>query len=85
MSVCQVSRAWDSLPGLVRFLVGKWFTLQFLGYALVSFCLLSWQRWTAVYGSVYYVGHILFFSWLVLGPLVQLLLRPKKSVDAKSQ
>jgi len=80
----MLSRIWDPLPPFIRFAIGKWFTLQFLGYALVSFCLLSWPRWSAVYASVYYVGHIIFFSWLLVGPLMNFLCLPRKE-HAKTQ
>ena len=80
----QLSRVWDAQPSFVRFLIGKWFMLQFLGYALVSFCLLSSARWMAVYASVYYVGHLIFFSWLLVGPVVNLVFSRKKE-SVKSQ
>jgi len=79
-----LSRTWTFLPEYVRFLIGKWFTLQFLGYALVSFCLLSLPRWTAVYASVYYVGHIIFFAWILVAPLAQSLVKSKKD-DVKQK
>jgi len=75
----RLSHLWNSLPEYVRFLIGKWFTLQFLGYALVSFCLLSLPRWSAVYASVYYVGHVIFFSWMLLAPIINFLFRSKKA------
>merc|ERR1712168_778684 len=79
----MLSRTWDALPAIVRFLVGKWFTLQFLGYALVSFCLLSMPRWAAVYASVYYVGHFIFFSWLLIGPVINFVCPPKEEVKSQ--
>ena len=80
----QVLRLWNALPEFVRFLVGKWFTLQFLGYALISFCLLSIPRWNVVYTSVYYVGHVIFLSWLLVGPVLRLIVSSKRD-DAKIQ
>jgi len=79
-----LSRVWDAQPSFVRFLIGKWFMLQFLGYALVSFCLLSSARWMAVYASVYYVGHLIFFSWLLVAPVVNIVFSRKKE-SVKSQ
>jgi len=70
----KVLQIWEQVPAFIRFIIGKWFTLQFLGYALVSFCLLSWNRWSQVYASVYYIGHIIFTVWIVGFPLVNMLL-----------
>ncbi|XP_069703980.1 lysophospholipid acyltransferase 5 [Periplaneta americana] len=56
----------------------KLYTFVFMGYCLVPFVLLSYQRWNQVYMSVYYIGHFVFFLWPLYAPLVNKLLKQWK-------
>ncbi|GFY45890.1 lysophospholipid acyltransferase 5 [Trichonephila inaurata madagascariensis] len=57
----------------------------FMGYCLVSFVLLSWSRYMQVYGSVYYIGHILYFGWPFVSPVIKLLIPKAKVRDEKAK
>ncbi|XP_063410218.1 lysophospholipid acyltransferase 5-like isoform X1 [Mytilus trossulus] len=58
----------SSMPKLQPFVwvVKKTFITFSLSYALVSFGLLEWNKYFKVYGSIYYIGHVIF----MLVPLV---------------
>ncbi|VDI24982.1 lysophospholipid acyltransferase 5 [Mytilus galloprovincialis] len=58
----------SSMPSLQPFVwvVKKTFITFSLSYALVSFGLLEWNKYFKVYGSIYYIGHVIF----MLVPLV---------------
>ncbi|GIY05172.1 lysophospholipid acyltransferase 5 [Caerostris darwini] len=57
----------------------------FMGYCLASFCLLSWSRYMQVYGSVYYSGHILYFGWLFVSPIIKMLIPKARVKDEKNK
>ncbi|XP_013391427.1 lysophospholipid acyltransferase 5 [Lingula anatina] len=71
----------------VHWVFRKMFVEVFLGYPLIGFVLLTYERWYKIYSEVYWCGHILFFSW----PLVYMLLkatvlkRPKAKVEKDAQ
>ncbi|XP_064642988.1 lysophospholipid acyltransferase 5-like isoform X1 [Lineus longissimus] len=54
-----------------QFALRKLYQMFILGYPLVSFCLLKYRKWGVVYRSIFYIGHIWFYSW----PLVYIYLR----------
>ncbi|GFU08843.1 lysophospholipid acyltransferase 5 [Nephila pilipes] len=56
-----------------------------MGYCLVSFVLLSWSRYTQVYGSVYYIGTIMYFGWPFVSPIVRLLIPKAKVKDEQAK
>ncbi|XP_064611109.1 lysophospholipid acyltransferase 5-like [Liolophura sinensis] len=59
--------------------VVKSVTVHFsVSYALISFCLLRYDRWWHVYSSVYFIGHVVYFLWPFVHLLLQRLL-PKSS------
>ncbi|XP_012278101.1 lysophospholipid acyltransferase 5 [Orussus abietinus] len=64
---------------LATWVLLKIYTLVFMGYSLIPFVLLSYDRYLPVYASVYYCGHIFFLSYPVLAPLINPLLRGKPS------
>nr|XP_033780056.1 lysophospholipid acyltransferase 5 isoform X1 [Geotrypetes seraphini] len=49
-----------------------------MGYALVPFCLFTWDKWLRVFTSVCFIGHVLFFSLLLLLPYLHKVLVPRK-------
>ncbi|XP_028665777.1 lysophospholipid acyltransferase 5 [Erpetoichthys calabaricus] len=57
----------------------------FMGYPLVAFCLFTWDKWSKVYSSVYYCGHIFFLVLLFATPFLRRVLVPKKIKENKSQ
>uniref|UniRef100_A0A2L2Y2V1 Lysophospholipid acyltransferase 5 n=1 Tax=Parasteatoda tepidariorum TaxID=114398 RepID=A0A2L2Y2V1_PARTP len=57
----------------------------FMGYCLVSFVLLSWDRYMQVYGSVYFIGHAIYLGWPLLAPIVRLFIPKTKNDKDKSQ
>ncbi|XP_059816195.1 lysophospholipid acyltransferase 5-like [Hypanus sabinus] len=60
------------------YVVCQSFHWLFMGYSLLPFCLLSWEKWVPVYQSVYFLGHVIFFGNLLLLPLHRRLLLPRK-------
>ncbi|WAR13834.1 MBOA5-like protein [Mya arenaria] len=88
----QLAGVIRQFPGLQAILSGAllrplvWFVkktllLFFVGYALVSFVHLKWSRYSQVYGSVYYVGHVIFLVLPFLCLLVRLLVRSPSKRD----
>uniref|UniRef100_A0A6J0UIC9 Lysophospholipid acyltransferase 5 n=1 Tax=Pogona vitticeps TaxID=103695 RepID=A0A6J0UIC9_9SAUR len=58
---------------------------MFMGYSLVPFCLFSWEKWIKVYMSIYFVGHILFFSLLFAMPYMRKVFVPQKEKLKKAE
>uniref|UniRef100_A0A3Q3X6H9 Lysophospholipid acyltransferase 5 n=1 Tax=Mola mola TaxID=94237 RepID=A0A3Q3X6H9_MOLML len=50
----------------------------FMGYSLVPFCLLTYDKWLKVYRSVYFSGHIFFIVALFSIPYLRKVLVPKR-------
>ncbi|XP_054721085.1 lysophospholipid acyltransferase 5-like [Uloborus diversus] len=57
----------------------------FMGYCLVPFVLLSYDRYMQVYGSVYFIGHIIYMGWPVVSPIIKLFIPKIKEDKSKSQ
>ncbi|XP_026272325.1 lysophospholipid acyltransferase 5 [Frankliniella occidentalis] len=60
----------------------KLYTFIFMGYCLVPFVLLSFNRYWAVYKSVYFSGYLLFLGWHLYAPLVRKALKPSRARNA---
>uniref|UniRef100_A0A8D0E114 Lysophospholipid acyltransferase 5 n=1 Tax=Salvator merianae TaxID=96440 RepID=A0A8D0E114_SALMN len=58
---------------------------MFMGYSLVPFCLFSWEKWIKVYKSIYFLGHIQFFTLLFALPYIQKALVPRKQKLKKAE
>ncbi|XP_044305565.1 lysophospholipid acyltransferase 5 [Varanus komodoensis] len=58
---------------------------MFMGYSLVPFCLFSFNKWMKVYKSIYFVGHILFFTLLFVLPYIRKILVPRKEKLKKAE
>ncbi|XP_077201863.1 lysophospholipid acyltransferase 5 [Paroedura picta] len=58
---------------------------MFMGYSLVPFCLFTWEKWIKVYQSVYFLGHLLFFTLLFVLPFVRKALVPRKEKLKKTE
>ncbi|XP_041649388.1 lysophospholipid acyltransferase 5 [Cheilinus undulatus] len=55
----------------------------FMGYPLVPFCLLTYDRWLKVYWSVYFCGHVFFLVAFLIMPYLRKVLVPKKERSQK--
>ncbi|KAJ1528521.1 hypothetical protein ONE63_006928 [Megalurothrips usitatus] len=60
----------------------KLYTFVFMGFCLVPFVLLSFNRYWAVYKGIYFSGYILFLGWHLYAPLVRKALRPSRPRSA---
>uniref|UniRef100_A0A8V0ZVH7 Lysophospholipid acyltransferase 5 n=1 Tax=Gallus gallus TaxID=9031 RepID=A0A8V0ZVH7_CHICK len=58
---------------------------MFMGYSLVPFCLFTWDKWMKVYKSIYFLGHVLFFTLLLVLPYIRKLLVPRKEKLKKAE
>ncbi|XP_051164002.1 lysophospholipid acyltransferase 5 [Leptopilina boulardi] len=56
----------------------KVYTLIFMGYAIVPFVYLSYPKYMQVYGSIYYCGHVIFFSYPLLAPFIKKAIRQSR-------
>lgn len=56
-----------------------------MGYSLVPFCLFTWEKWIKVYQSVYYVGHVLFLTLLLIMPYIRKIFVPRKEKLKKAE
>uniref|UniRef100_A0A8D0HCX7 Lysophospholipid acyltransferase 5 n=1 Tax=Sphenodon punctatus TaxID=8508 RepID=A0A8D0HCX7_SPHPU len=59
--------------------------LMFMGYSLVPFCLFTWEKWIKVYSSIYFLGHVLYFSLLFVLPYVRRVLVPRREKLKKAE
>ncbi|GAA6229262.1 lysophospholipid acyltransferase 5 [Lates japonicus] len=57
----------------------------FMGYALVPFCLFTYDKWLQVCSSVYFCGHVFFLTALLIMPYLRKALVPKKERSQKKQ
>ncbi|XP_060618574.2 lysophospholipid acyltransferase 5 isoform X1 [Anolis sagrei] len=58
---------------------------MFMGYSLVPFCLFSWEKWIKVYKSIYFIGHLWFFTLLLIMPYLRKILVPQKEKLKKDE
>ncbi|XP_053146782.1 lysophospholipid acyltransferase 5 [Hemicordylus capensis] len=58
---------------------------MFMGYSLVPFCLFTWEKWIKVYKSIYFMGHIFFFTLLFVLPYIRKILVPRKEKLKKAE
>uniref|UniRef100_A0A493T1F6 Lysophospholipid acyltransferase 5 n=1 Tax=Anas platyrhynchos platyrhynchos TaxID=8840 RepID=A0A493T1F6_ANAPP len=58
---------------------------MFMGYSLVPFCLFTWDKWMKVYRSIYFLGHVLFFTLLLVLPYIRKLIVPRKEKLKKAE
>ncbi|XP_059172838.1 lysophospholipid acyltransferase 5-like [Physella acuta] len=71
---------WSAL-GVIGRVVRK-LTLMFLwSYALVGFVLLEYEKWFAVYKSVYFIGHVACFLAIAGAYSLKVISRPKPQVN----
>ncbi|XP_077511740.1 lysophosphatidylcholine acyltransferase 3 protein nessy isoform X1 [Amblyomma americanum] len=71
---------------LPRFLFLKVYVLVMFGYCIVPFVLLSHQRYIEAYSRVYWIGHIIYLSWMPLSVVVMKAVpRMPKEVPAKKE
>ncbi|XP_069038530.1 lysophospholipid acyltransferase 5 isoform X2 [Lepisosteus oculatus] len=57
----------------------------FMGYPLIPFCLFTWDKWVKVYTSIYFCGHVLFLSSLLVMPYLRRALVPRKKGSEKKE
>ncbi|GFR13924.1 lysophospholipid acyltransferase 5 [Trichonephila clavata] len=50
-----------------------------MGFCLVPFVFLSWNRYLLVYNSIYFLGYIIYFGWPLLSPVLKLLIPKAKN------
>lgn len=66
----------ESLPlRAAVWFVMKIYTFVFMGYSLIPFVFLSASRYTQVFGSIYYCGHVIFLSYPLAAPYIKKALR----------
>ncbi|XP_049520461.1 lysophospholipid acyltransferase 5-like isoform X3 [Dermacentor silvarum] len=70
---------------LPRFLLLKVYVLAMFGYCIVPFVLLSHQRYIEAYSRVYWIGHIIYLSWMPLSVVVMKALPRPPQPPAKSK
>ncbi|XP_029875294.1 LOW QUALITY PROTEIN: lysophospholipid acyltransferase 5 [Aquila chrysaetos chrysaetos] len=58
---------------------------MFMGYSLVPFCLFTWDKWMKVYRSIYFFGHVLFLTLLLVLPYIRRLVVPRKEKLKKAE
>ncbi|XP_025936084.1 lysophospholipid acyltransferase 5 isoform X1 [Apteryx rowi] len=58
---------------------------MFMGYSLVPFCLFTWDKWMKVYRSIYFLGHVVFFSLLLVLPYIRRIIVPRKEKLKKAE
>lgn len=59
----------------VRWVIGKLYVFCFMGYCLAPFTFFS-DFWS-IYGSLYYMGFVVFLGWRFVAPLVMTRLVPR--------
>nr|XP_057908983.1 lysophospholipid acyltransferase 5 isoform X1 [Doryrhamphus excisus]XP_057908984.1 lysophospholipid acyltransferase 5 isoform X1 [Doryrhamphus excisus] len=57
----------------------------FMGYALVPFCIFSYDKWLKVYTSVYFCGHVFFLVAFLIMPHLRKALVPRKERSQHKQ
>ncbi|MGH0135038.1 UNVERIFIED_CONTAM: hypothetical protein FKN15_056476 [Acipenser sinensis] len=57
----------------------------FMGYPLIPFCLFTWDKWFKVYSSVYFCGHVFFFTAMLIMPYMRRALVPRKKEKEKKE
>uniref|UniRef100_A0A667YCA2 Lysophospholipid acyltransferase 5 n=1 Tax=Myripristis murdjan TaxID=586833 RepID=A0A667YCA2_9TELE len=67
------------------YIVQQFIHWLFMGYPLVPFCLFTYDKWLKVYSSVYFCGHIFFFTVYLILPYLRKLLVPKRERSEKKQ
>lgn len=55
----------------------------FMGYALVPFCLFTYDKWFKVYLSIHFCGHVFFLVAYLIMPYLRKALVPKKERSQK--
>ncbi|XP_034238142.1 lysophospholipid acyltransferase 5 [Thrips palmi] len=60
----------------------KLYTFVFMGFCLIPFVLLSFNRYWASYKSLYFSGYIFFLGWHLYAPLVRKALKPSRPRNA---
>ncbi|KAH8039509.1 hypothetical protein HPB51_007411 [Rhipicephalus microplus] len=70
---------------LPRFLLLKVYVLVMFGYCIVPFVLLSHQRYIEAYTRVYWIGHIIYLSWIPLSMVVMKALPKPSQAPAKKE
>uniref|UniRef100_A0AAY5K4B2 Lysophospholipid acyltransferase 5 n=1 Tax=Esox lucius TaxID=8010 RepID=A0AAY5K4B2_ESOLU len=69
----------------VIYVVQQFFHWLFMGYPLVPFCLFTYDKWFRVYSSVYFCGHIFFFTLYLMLPYLRKALVPTKERSEKKE
>jgi len=63
----------------LKWIVLKLYTVVFMGYCLVPFVLLTYDKYWPVYKSIYFSGYLLFIGWHLYAPLVRRALKPERT------
>ncbi|KAK0175353.1 hypothetical protein PV327_009107 [Microctonus hyperodae] len=76
----QLQMTINSFPSnILVWFVMKLYTLVFMGYSFCPFILLSYTRYVGVYSSVYWIGHLVFFSYPLIAPFIKPIIRGKNN------
>uniref|UniRef100_A0A673WQ44 Lysophospholipid acyltransferase 5 n=1 Tax=Salmo trutta TaxID=8032 RepID=A0A673WQ44_SALTR len=67
------------------YLVQQFIHWLFMGYPLVPFCLFTYDKWLRVYSSIYFCGHIFFFTLYLGIPYLRKVLVPRKERSEKKE
>jgi len=69
----------------VSYIVKKFCSQFALSYALVSFCLFSYDKYMQVYFSLWFLGHLLFMGLPVYAPYLKKLLPQTRPLQAQQR
>ncbi|XP_030639903.1 lysophospholipid acyltransferase 5 [Chanos chanos] len=68
------------------YLVQQFIHWLFMGYPLVPFCLFTYDKWLKVYSSVYFCGHVFFFTaWILIPHLRKILVPRRRETEKKTE
>ncbi|CAM4434011.1 lysophospholipid acyltransferase 5 isoform X2 [Lepidochelys kempii] len=82
-----VLSAWASITILqpLYYVLQQTIHWMFMGYSLVPFCLFAWDKWIKVYSSIYFLGHMIFLTLLLVLPYIRRALVPRKEKLKKAE
>lgn len=61
-------------------IIFRLYVLVVFGYCLLPFILLTLPKWTRALAQLHYFGHAIYLPWILIGPFLIPILRPRKKV-----
>lgn len=60
----------NSIVRCLLYIAMRLHVILMFSYAFTSFGFLEYENWTVILGELYWIGHFIYFSWMLISPFI---------------